>query len=178
MTEKGGTDLQAPITPADHRRGAATPRVTLVEYGDFECPLCRAAEPSLRILLAEHSDTVRLVFRHFPIEDAHPHALVAAEASEAAAAQGKFWEMHDALLVGKARLNRHALDEFAAGLNLDMALFKASLDDEIYRQRIREQMAGAIRSRLRAAPGFFVNGLVCDVSGGMRALEEAVERVL
>jgi len=130
------------------------------------------------MLLDGHSVAVQLVYRHFPIESVHPHALMAAEASEAAAAQGKFWEMHDLLLQQGARLGRSALDGYAATLGLDLAAFKASLDDEIYRQRVREQMNGAVQSRLRATPGFFVNGRVCDVSGGMHALAQAVSRHL
>jgi len=178
MHEHARPDLAIAPSAVDHIRGAARARITVVEYGDFECPMCRADEPGLRMLLDSHSATVQLVYRHFPIENAHPHALMAAEASEAAAAQGKFWEMHDLLLQQGARLGRSALDGYAAVLGLDLAAFKASLDDEIYRQRVREQMDGAIQSRLRATPGFFVNGWVCDVSGGMHALAEAVSRHL
>ncbi len=126
------------------------------------------------MVLAAHPQTVQLVFRHFPIEFAHPLALMAAEASEAAAAQGKFWEMHDALLQEGVSLHRAALDRAAQAIGLDIALFKSSLDDEIYRQRIREQQEGGTRSHLRAAPEFFVNGKVCDVSGGMHELANTV----
>jgi len=169
-----GHDLRAPVTSQDHRRGARRPKITIVEYGDLECPACRAAEPAVRMILDSHPNTVELVFRHFPIESMHPHALMAAEATEAAGAQGKFWEMHDALLKEHAPLHRPALDQEAVTLGLDIALFKASLDDEIYLQRIREQEQLGARSHLRASPGFFVNGTVCDVSGGMHALAQAV----
>jgi len=169
-----GDDLRAPVTPADHRRGATRPTITVVEYGDFQCPACRAAEPGLRMLLDSHPKTVELVFRHFPIESVHPLALMAAEATEAAAAQGKFWEMHDMLLEEGVSLHRAALDQAASALGLDMAQFKASLDDEIYRQRIREQESTGTRSHLRASPGFFVNGNICDVSGGMQGLADAI----
>jgi protein-disulfide isomerase len=165
------------VTRADHRRGAQRPTITIVEYGDFGCQSCRTAEPAVRMLIAAHPETVQLVFRHFPIEFAHPLARVAAEATEAAAAQGKFWEMHDVLLQECASLHRAALDQAAAALGLDMALFKASLDDGIYRQLVREQQDGGIRSHLRAAPGFFVNGRVCDVSGGMQHLDDVVAAV-
>ncbi len=169
-----GHDLQAPLTPTDHRRGATHPTVTVVEYGDFQCPACRAAEPAVRMLLDSHPTTLQLVFRHFPIESEHTLALMAAEATEAAAAQGKFWEMHDALLTEGASLHRAALNQAALAAGLDIAQFTASLDDEIYRQRIREQEAGGTRSHLRAVPGFFVNGTLCDVSGGMHELANAV----
>ncbi len=173
-----GHDLHAPVTAADHCRGARRPTITIVEYGDFASQSCRAAEPGVRMVLAAHPDTVQLVFRHFPIEFAHPLALAAAEASEAAAAQGKFWEMHDALLQEGASLHRAALDRAAEAIGLAMALFKSSLDGEIYRQRIREQEEGGTRSHLRAAPEFFVNGKVCDVSGGMHELANTVAAIV
>jgi protein-disulfide isomerase len=171
-------DLLVPVTTSDHVRGPIGAQVTIVEYGDFECPICRAAEPAVQMVLRQFPGTVRLVYRHFPIETAHPHALMAAEAAEAAAAQGRFWEMHDCLIQVAAKLDRKALDGYAQGLGLDMALFAASLNDEIYRQRVREHFAGGQRSHVRASPGFFVNGRVCDLSGGFRALGERVEAEL
>ena len=167
-------DLLVPVTTNDHVRGPAGARATIVEYGDFECPICRAAEPAVQMVLRQFPGTVRLVYRHFPIETAHPHALMAAEATEAAAAQGRFWEMHDRLMQGAAKLDRKSLDGHADSLGLDMALFAASLNDEIYRQRVREHLAGGQRSHVRASPGFFVNGRVCDLSGGFHALGERV----
>lgn len=167
-------DLRAPLTPTDHRRGAVRPTITVVEYGDFQCSTCRAAEPAVKMLLASHPESVELVFRHFPMESAHPLALMAAEATEAAAAEGKFWEMHDALLQDGAALDRAALERAAEALGLDIALFRSSLDDEIYRQRIREHQQGGTRSHLRASPEFFVNGKVCDISGGMRELANSI----
>jgi protein-disulfide isomerase len=177
-TTKQPIDLAEPVSAIDHVRGPRTAPVTIVEYGDFECPVCRAAAPAVGMVLSRSPQAVRLIYRHFPIESAHPHALMAAEAAEAAAAQGRFWEMHDLLLRQGAKLNRAALDGYAADIALDLALFKGSLDDEIYRQRVREQMDGANRSHLRATPGFFVNGQVCDVSGGMHALAERVAKLL
>ncbi len=103
---------------------------------------------------------------------------MAAEAAEAAAAQGKFWQMHDLLMREGAKLSRPALDQYAAGITLDLALFKASLDDEIYRQRVREQITGATRRHQRATPGFFVNGQVCDVSGGKHTRADRVAKLL
>lgn len=168
-------DLRAPVTRTDHCRGAPQATITIVEYGDFASQACRAAEPAVRMVLAAHPATVRLIFRHFPVELAHPLALMAAQAAEAAAAQGKFWEMHDALLQEEASLHRPALNRVAEALGLDGALFKTSLDAEIYRQRIREQQDGGVRSHLRASPAFFVNGRLCDVSAGMHDLADAVD---
>jgi protein-disulfide isomerase len=153
-------------------------RVTVVEYGDFECPICRSAAPGIRMLVDQHPTTVRLVYRHHPIESAHPHALMAAEASEAAAAQGQFWPMHDLLMRDAAPLHNAALREYAAKLGLDVADFAASLADEIYRQRVREHMNGAALSHVRTSPGIFVNGHLCDVSGGLHALGDAIAREL
>lgn len=170
-----GHDLHAPVTATDHCRGAQRPSITVIEYADFESPSCRAAEAAVRSILASHPSSVQLVFRHFPLEPVHPMALMAAEASEAAAAQGMFWEMHDALMRRDAPLERVALDSAAQELSLDMALFRSALNDEIYRQRIREQQDGAIRSHLRESPGFFVNGKVCDVSGGIHSLVDTID---
>jgi protein-disulfide isomerase len=174
MANQKNVTLAAPLAAFDHRVGAAHARIVLVEYGDFECPICHAVEPAVKQLRAAHSADVAFIFRHFPLEDAHPHALVAAEAAEAAAAQGQFWPMHDLLLTDPNRLTRRHLAAYAEQLGLDMPRFNAELDDEIYRQRVREHQDGARLSHLRATPGFYVNGVIQDVSGGMRALFEAV----
>ena len=166
--------LAAPVSTLDHRAGPEHAPVTVLEYGDFECPVCNAVEPAVRQLRETHSATLAFVFRHFPLEDAHPHALMAAEASEAAAAQGCFWPMHDLLLANPNHLTRKHLDAYAAQLGLDLARFTAEMDDEIYRQRVREHQDGGRRSHLRATPGFFVDGVVADVSGGMLTLFDAV----
>ncbi|HEY6454303.1 MAG TPA: thioredoxin domain-containing protein [Steroidobacteraceae bacterium] len=166
--------LAAPISAIDHRVGAEHARVLLLEYGDFECPICHAVEPAVKQLRAAHRTDLLFIFRHYPLEVAHPHALVAAEAAEAAAAQGQFWPMHDLLLTDPNRLTRQHLQSYAEQLGLDMPRFNAEMDDEIYRQRVREHQDGGRRSHLRATPGFYVNGVIQDISGGMRALFDAV----
>ena len=165
--------LAVPVSATDHLAGPAHARVVVLEYGDFECPTCIAVEPSVKQLRSLHPE-MAFVFRHFPVEDVHPHALMAAEAAEAAGAQGKFWAMHDLLLARPHHLTRSHLDAHAAQIGLDTTRFKAELDDEIYRQRVREHQQGGQRSHLRATPTFFVNGVVQDVSGGMQALFELV----
>ena len=170
--------LAVPVQPTDHTVGPRDAAVTVVEYGDFECPSCVAAEPAVRQLLKLHGARIQFVFRHFPLEDAHPHALLAAEASEAAGGQGAFWPMHDLLLANSPQLARRHLEAYAAKMDLDQARFRAELDDEVYRQRVREHQDGGRRSHLRATPTFFVNGVVQDVSGGMRDLFVAVETAL
>lgn len=178
MHQPAHVELAVPVSAIDHVRGPDKAAITVVEYGDFQCPVCRAVEPGLRMTLERFSTQVRLVYRHFPIESAHPHALMAAEAAEAAAAQGQFWQMHDRLMLQESHLDRRALERHAEALGLDLPAFINALDDEIYRQRVREHEAGALRSHLRATPGFYVNGQVCDVSGGIYALGERISKLL
>lgn len=163
-----------PVTPVDHTLGPAHAPVIIVEYGDFECPTCKQAAPSLKLLLQRFPQQVRLVFRHFPLEDVHPHALAAAEAAEVAAAQGKFWQMHDLLFTNQLHLKNNQLHSYAEQLHLDMARYTAEMDDEIYRQRIREHIDGGKRSGVRGTPGIFVNGTIHDVSAGMQSLFDKV----
>ena len=167
-------DLAVPITPLDHTLGGKRAQVTVVEYGDFACPLCRQAASAVKLLLDHFEDRIRFVYRHFPQETFHPHALRAAEAAECAACQGYFWHMHDLLFAHQDHLQRRYLPHYAAALQLDIPRFTAELDDEIHRQRIREQMEGGRRSHLRATPGFYVNGMIVDVAFGMQSLLYAV----
>ncbi len=173
MTQRTQT-LAAPVSATDHSVGPEHAAVTVLEYGDFECPICLAVEPAVKQLRQIHQSDMRFVFRHFPLEEVHPHALMAAEAAEAAAAQGQFWPMRDRLLDTSRRLDRRHLEIYAAELGLDAARFRADLDDEVYRQRVREHQEGGRRSNLRATPTFFVNGIVQDVSGGMHELFDLV----
>ncbi len=164
--------------PTDHMLGSEHAPVTLIEYGDFECPSCKVAVPTPRLLLDRFPNRVRFIFRHFPLEDAHPHAVAAAEAAEAAAGQGKFWEMHDLLFAHQAHLKDVDLKRYADELGLDAARYVAEMDDHIYLQRVREHAEGGRRSHLRATPTFFVNGVVQDISYGMQSLHEAVAAAL
>jgi protein-disulfide isomerase len=171
-------DLAVPVTAADHALGSAHAPVTVVEYGDFECPNCKNAAPAVKMLLADHGDRIRFVYRHFPLEQPHPHALAAAEASECAGGQGKFWEMHDLLFANQTHLSLKHLHGYAERLGLDMARYTAEMDDEVYRQRVREHVDGGKRSHVRGTPGFFVNGVITDVSFGMQGLFDATKAAL
>jgi protein-disulfide isomerase len=171
-------ELAVAVAASDHVLGAAHAAVTVVEYGDFECPNCRQAQPAVKLLLERFAGHVRVAFRHFPLEDVHPHALSAALAAECAGGQGKFWAMHDLLFENQAHLKRKDLLAYAARLGLDNARFTAELDDQIYLQRLREQLQGGLDSGVRGTPTFFVNGRIEDVSFGLRALFDAVERRL
>jgi protein-disulfide isomerase len=170
--------LATPVTAIDHSLGPAHAPVTVVEYGDFECPTCKQAAPSLKLLLKHFPEQVRIVFRHFPLEEVHPHALCAAEAAEVAAAQGKFWDMHDLMFANQLHLKPNQLHGYAEQLRLDMARYTAEMDDEIYRQRIREHIDSGRRSGVRGTPGIFVNGQIHDVSAGMQSLFDKVTAVL
>src|SRR3979411_3002398 len=171
MNQQHVFDLAVPVQPTDHVIGASHAPVTIVEYGDFECPTCKQAAPAPKLLLERFAGRTRAIFRHFPLEGAHPHA----HAAECAGGQGKFWEMHDLLFANQEHLKINQLHSYAEQLQLDMARYTAEMDDKVYLQRIREHMEAARRSSVRGTPGFFVNGKLQDVSFGMRALFDAVE---
>lgn len=130
--------------------------------------------PAVKLLLERHAGHLRVVFRHFPLEDAHPHAFLAAEVAEIAGAQGRFWEMHDLLFEHQTHLKTKDLQRYAELLNLDMARYRFELDDHIYLQKIREDMQGGVHSHIRATPTFFLNGIVQDTSFGLKPLHDAV----
>jgi protein-disulfide isomerase len=170
--------LVQPLGPADHVRGPDHARVTVVEYGDFECPHCKKAVGAVNLMLKRFGEQVRFAFRSFPLEGVHPHALLAAEAAECAAGQGRFWEMHDLLFERQSHLELRRLFDYARMLGLDMARFTAEMDDEIYLQRVRENQRSGDASGVRGTPTFFVNGGLLDVSYGLHVLLDAVQREL
>jgi len=171
-------ELAMPVDAADHIEGASHAPVTIVEYGDFECPNCKQAAPAVKLLLERHPGRVRVAWRHFPLEEVHPHALHAALAAEAAAGQGRFWPMHDLLFQNQPHLKPPQLRRYAEQLELDMRRYEAEMEDELYLQRVREQIAGGERSGVRGTPTFFVNGAIQDVSFGLQALRDRVEGLL
>jgi protein-disulfide isomerase len=168
-------DLIVPVRSPDHVLGHAHAPVTLVEYGDFECPHCKKAAPVLRLLRAQHPRHLRLVFRHFPLEGVHPHALGAALAAEAAGAQGKFWAMHDLLFENQSHLKPAQVRRYAERLELDMVRYDAETGDTVHLQRVREDIEGGERCGVRATPSFFLNGKLVDVSFGLDVLRKRVE---
>src|SRR6476620_9322479 len=129
--------LVDPSIGTEHVRGAEHAPVTLVEYGDFECPNCKQAAPAVKMILGHFAGRVRFVWRHFPLEEVHPHALHAALAAEAAGAQGKFWPMHDLLFENQAHLKDNQLTGYAQRLDLDVARFGADMAHASYLQRVR-----------------------------------------
>jgi Na+/H+ antiporter NhaA len=151
-------DLAEPVDPArDHIRGPEDAAVTLLEYGDLECPYCGQAESAIRELLSDFGD-LRYVWRHLPLNDVHPHAQLAAEASEAAAAQGKFWEMHDTMLAHQDKLTLKNILGYAQELGLDMERFKGHLRKRKGAPRIAEDVESADMSGVSGTPSFFING--------------------
>jgi Na+/H+ antiporter NhaA len=167
-------DLAVPVDPRrDHLRGPLNAPVTVVEYGDFECPYCGRAEPAVRELLAGFGD-VRYVWRHLPLTDVHPHAQLAAEAAEAAAAQGAFWEMHDLLLDHQDELRPADLSRYAAQLGLDAARFGKDLGKRSGAGRIAEDVDSADLSGVSGTPTFFVNGQRHQGAYDIAALSAAV----
>ncbi len=175
-------DLAEDVDPArDHIRGAPDAPVTLVEYGDFECPYCGRAEPAIRELLSEWGDDLRYVFRHLPLSDVHPWAQLAAEAAEAAGVQGAFWEMYDILLAHQGELTPGSLRRYALDLGLDDERLAEELRRRTHAARVGEDVASADASGVSGTPSFFVNGRrhtgVYDVATLSAAVRTARSRV-
>ena len=169
-------DLVSPVdSRRDHIRGSADATVTLVEYGDFECPYCGQAEPVLRTLLAEFGDDLRYVFRHLPLNDVHPRAQTAAEAAEAAAAQGRFWELHDVLFAHQDALRPSDLVGYAEGLGLDAERFREEIRRHTYAPRIAEDVDDADASGASGTPTLFINGSRHHGAFDLPSLETAVK---
>ena len=153
-----GVQLKVPVGADDHVSGVPSAPVTLVEYGDFECPSCGMAYPIVKSTQRTLGSGLRLVFRNFPLSEMHPHAEHAAEVAEAAAAQGKYWEMHDTLFEHQDALGDRALVAYAGALGLDAERVRAELMAGSYAQRVRRDFLGGVRSGVNGTPTFFVNG--------------------
>jgi protein-disulfide isomerase len=163
------------VAPArDHVRGAPDGRVTLVEYGDFQCPYCGDAYPVVRELL-ESFEWLRFVFRHMPLPDLHPRAPAAAEASEAAAAQDRFWEMHDRLFENQHALSDDELRGHAKALGLDLERFDSELREGVHRARVEEDLRSGSLSGIPSTPRFFVNGAMHLGSANGPELRRVIE---
>jgi protein-disulfide isomerase len=168
--------LLQPDAATDHITGPATAIVTLIEYGDFECPFCARAHPVTKMLVTHYAGDLRFVYRHFPQVETHPHAELAAEASEAAGAQGKFWQYHDLLFENQEHLALKHLRQYAQKCELDIERFDFEVTDHVYLQRVHEHADSGRKLGVRATPAFYVNGQYTDVSFGVQHLHDAVER--
>jgi len=154
--------LTPPVGPDDHSIGAEDAPITLVEYGDFECPFCGAAYPIVHAIRKSLGDELRMVFRNFPLREAHPHSEHAAEAAEAAGAQGKFWEMHDQLFEHQDALEDEDLVSYAAAIGIDAARVARDLAEGTREPQVRAHFKSGVRSGVNGTPTFFINGVRYD----------------
>ena len=171
--------LRPPVSEHDHAAGSADAPLTLVEYGDYQCPHCAAADPVVRAVQHAFGAELRFVFRNFPLTEAHPAAEPAAEFAEEAAAQGKFWEAHDAIFAwsrrhGPPSLGPQAFAAIAATLQLNAAKLEASVENHSYLERIKADFNGGIRSGVNGTPSFFINGARFDGPATLEALTAAL----
>jgi formate-nitrite transporter family protein len=157
--------LLLPIQPDDHVQGAPDAPYTLVEYGDYECPACGRLFMTLRTLHDRFADNLRLAFRHYPRSGIHPHAQKAAEAAEAAGAQGHFWKMHDLLFENQSALAANDLERYAGQLSLDSRRFRDELKRRAYEDRVREDFRRGVQNGVYQTPALFINGIRYD--GGL-----------
>jgi protein-disulfide isomerase len=174
--ENGVNRLQTPVGERDHSQGPANAPVVLVEYGDFECPDCGRAFPMVKEIQKRLGIELRLVFRHFPNTRIHPHALRAAEAAEAAAAQGRFWEMHDYLFKHQSALEDKHLKHYARKIGLDTARFEHEMDAEHYAPRIKEDYYRSLYTEgITGTPTFYINGLRHNDSVNLERMMTAIK---
>jgi protein-disulfide isomerase len=151
--------LTVPIGERDHAQGSPNAAVTMVEYGDYQCPFCRAAQASVKLVGRTLGDDLLFAFRHFPLAQIHPYALKAAEAAEAAGAQGRFWDMHELLFENQEHLSVPYLLKYAELLSLDLGRFADELQGGTHASRVREDFMSGIRSGVNGTPTFFINGV-------------------
>ena len=173
-----GPQLVLPVGERDHAQGSTSAPVTLVEYGDYECPHCGRAHPILKAVQKRLGKKLRLVFRNFPLREMHPHAENAAEAAEAAAAQGKFWQMHDALFENQDALTLEDVMEYAIEVEIEPRRFVEELEAHTHAPRVREDFMSGVRSGVNGTPTFVLNGTRYDGSWEEGDLVAAIEAAL
>lgn len=166
--------LAAPVGSQDHTQGPENAPLTLVEYGDYQCPSCGQAFPIVKQVQQHFGDRLRFVFRNYPLEQ-HPMAEPAAEAAEFAASQGKFWQMHDALYENQAELSQDLILELAKKLHVDGKGVASAIDQQQFASKIEADMDGADQSGLQGTPTFYINGMQHEGSFSSHALIEALE---
>jgi protein-disulfide isomerase len=164
ISEFGTAVLTPPLNERDHVQGLQNAKVTLVEYGDYECPHCGNAHGIVKGIQKHLHNQLRFAFRNFPLTKIHPHAEHAAEAAEAAGAQGMFWEMHDMLFENQDRLDDIHLPIYAGRLHLDVDRFMRELTEHTHEVRVREDFMSGVRSGVNGTPTFFINGIRHDDS--------------
>jgi protein-disulfide isomerase len=167
--------LAIAVSAADHAQGPADAKVTLVEYGDYQCPHCGAAYQVIKAVQKRLGKKLRFVFRNFPLNQAHPEAELAAESAEAAGAQGKFWEMHDALFENQDQLGQPLIEALVKRLGLDAAQFEADLETRKFQPRVKHDFMGGVRSGVNGTPGLFINAERYDASWDEESLTAALQ---
>lgn len=177
MSRADQTTLSVPVTKSDHIQGGSLAAVTLVEYGDYECPYCGQAYGLIKAIQRDLGDRLRFVFRNFPLGTAHPFAEAAAEAAEAAGAQGKFWEMHDLLYENQAELGNELIFGAASSLSLDVDRFNNEIKARKYKDRVHRDFMGGVRSGVNGTPGFFVNDIFFEGSWASGGLATALAKL-
>jgi protein-disulfide isomerase len=170
--------LRVPVTPHDHIKGPANAPVTLVEYGDYECPGCGAAHPIVNLVLEHFGPKLRFVFRHFPLTQVHPNAEPAAESAEFAGAHDRFWEMHDGIYENQDNLSPPLLLALARALGLSELELSEALVSEKYAPKIKSDFLGGVRSGVNSTPSFFTNGYQHEGTYASEDLVLAIERHL
>ena len=170
--------LSTPVAKTDHGQGGAHAKVTLVEYGDYECGYCGLAFPIVQRVQARFGEHLRFVFRHFPLTEIHPLAEGAAEAAEFAGTHGAFWAMHDQLYQNQGELGMPLYRALAASLGLSQPGLRAALADQLYAAAISDDFEGGVRSGVNGTPAFFINGRRHDASYGYADLCAAIEAQL
>jgi protein-disulfide isomerase len=168
--------LSIAVGKDDHTAGPEDAPVTLVEYGDYQCPACGAAYPMVKTIQKRLGGKLRFVFRNMPLNEIHPYAELAAEAAEAAAAQGKFWDMHDALYEHQEQLGPDLATILAKRLHLDIARFEEDLASRRFRERVKRDFLSGVRSGVNGTPTFFVDGLRYDGTLDERSLEAVLRQ--
>lgn len=169
-------NLSVVVGKSDHAQGPEDAPVTLVEYGDYQCPYCADMHPMIKSIAKSMGAQMRFVFRHMPLIEMHPYAQYAAEAAEAAGAQGKFWEMHDAIFQQQSELGSDLLHQLAVRMKLDIDRFATDLDERRFRPRVKRDFMGGMRSGVAGTPAFFINGSRYEGPLTQAALLSAVGR--
>jgi protein-disulfide isomerase len=172
------TRLKTPVTAEDHSQGPPDAPITLVEYGDYECPHCGRAHGIVKRLQQVFGDDLRFVFRHFPLSTIHPHAQLAAEAAEAAGAHGRFWAMHDWLFENQDDISPPRLADAARILGLDYQMFISDLKSGRFEKKVKDQFMSGVRSGVNGTPTFFLNGERHDGSYEFDDMVAALNRQL
>jgi protein-disulfide isomerase len=170
------TRLRTPLGDHDHVLGLPDAPVTLVEYGDYECPHCGRAHPIVASVLRQLGRPVRFAYRHFPLTEIHPHAEHAAEMAEAAGERGTFWPMHDLLFENQEALEDEDLIEYASQLGIEPGWSVSALKSGRYARRVQEDFMSGVRSGVNGTPTFFINGIRHDGPWDEASLRDALER--